>query len=191
MAVCDSEKRFGVRRFRHSHGTLVQPPDFSYDPLMPDPAPVPRPAVFLLLYSVLAVAVLYLVWFDLTPDAPIRGGGAAREQAIEMNSALGRSEANVRQLADGHPVALHLTPPAVPLDKQSAMRLAGFYYFIANGLYPARIYVGQDDRIVNDDRGLAGPPASRDWLISHGVRTTLECRVDEQQQLRSTAVPVR
>jgi hypothetical protein len=157
---------------------------------MSAPAPIPRPALFLLLYSALAVAVLYLLSFDLTPDAPIRGGGMAREQADAMNIALGRSEAAVRQLADGRPIALHLTAPAVPLDKQAALRLAGVYYFIVNGLYPDRIYVGEDDRVVNDDRGLAGPAAPRDWLASRGVRVTLEYWVDGRQ-LRSQAVPVQ
>ncbi len=138
---------------------------------MPKPLdyrPPPRPATTatqVVVLVALAAAVVQLLAVQLSPDAPARRGTAAA-----TGQAAGRAAvlAPVVRLAAGRNVELHFVEN--PPSPQTGMATTGIYYGLNYALWPARAYVGRDDR-VNDDQTLraadAVPPDA--WMAAHGV----------------------
>ena len=134
--------------------------------------PQQRPARswrLLLVGIAMLIAILQLLVYHLSPDAPMRTGGqrpAALERTQQMLTFNDRALATA---ANGRNVELHF--PTGPIRLANAVAFTETYFSGVYSLYPQRVWIGRDDAIINDHAELfaADVPAPVDWLARHNT----------------------
>ena len=114
--------------------------------------------------------MLYLLFFHLSPDAPMRAGGN-RPAGLEMSENLQtKTVAEMVRAADGKNIQLHLQLPEADWLSDAPF-FTTVYYRAAYKLYPQRVYVGSDDRVINfpSDLKSADQLPGTDWMRQHQV----------------------
>lgn len=101
---------------------------------------------------------------------------------------LAENDRLVRSAADGRNLALHLAG----IDSRDALGsrwISQFYFRAVFALYPHRVFIGRDDRVINNAEQLtaADIPAGDDWLQRENVPAVLWVDRSGQMQVR----PVR
>jgi hypothetical protein len=153
------------------------------------------PLLNVAIYSALLFGLLQVVYFDIDPESPLRGGGMGKQRNDQQSSVLEAISGDFAKAAGGRPFALHVSIPAKyiagdgKINTSAGNQLAGIYYYTANRIYPRRLYIGEDDRVVNYGRDLLGPPASVQWLQDHGVAGTIDIGLDSQRHLTFPVIP--
>jgi hypothetical protein len=170
----------------------VEPCSSCYDPGMTEsdrPRKRLSPLWNVAIYAALFFGIGQIVFFDIDPDSPLRGGGPGKQYNDQQSDALENISRDFAKTTAGRPFALHISIPAKDVVGDGKMnttagnQLAGIYYYTANRIYPRRLFIGEDDRIVNYGRDLLGPPASVQWLQDHDVAGTIDIGLDSKQRL--------
>jgi hypothetical protein len=118
----------------------------------------------LLAFAFLLTGVLYLMLFHLTQNAlssfTAQTGNPFSHTQEEIQSALVGQQNILLVLGD---------PPAAAVNDAKPFMRA--YYTAVYLHYPHRVFVGQDNRIVNFENDLLGADAlpSPDWMHTHQV----------------------
>ncbi len=134
----------------------------------------------LIAFASLLTAVLYSLLFASASDAPLRHIGQPPASLAAMQSRLDVTDNAIAKAADGHNVLMHflLSPQQ---QKNGGNFFSTLYFSSVYALYPKRVYLGNDQEIINNGQQLfaADQLPSDAWLIQHDVPATFSVLVDK------------
>lgn len=126
-----------------------------------------------LILAVLSLAVLYSLWFQLGPDeVPLKHVNHPPQGVITREQFLRLLATDLGNASKG--TNLELRIDASDAEKNANKDFFTVQYYSAvYDLYPARVFIGSDDHIVNNGDGLyaADQLPSIDWMRRHQVST--------------------
>ena len=125
-------------------------------------------------YASLLLAMLYLAYLNLATDAPIQQIAAGELHQSSLAQQLAGEDKSFLAVAQGGNLALHFEGFDVDNFRQGLL-MSEFYFRAVYTLYPKRVFVGRDDRVVNIAPDLSAADVLPDdlWLRQHGVRGVL------------------
>lgn len=134
-----------------------------------------------------AFAIAHLLFLNVSKDAPMFTWRQENSARLAQERLLHANDGLFRQAADGGNLALHFAG-FDPHDSTSARLVSQFYFRATYALYPRRVLVGSDDRIINNAEQLIETVERPDiaWLRSHDVRSVL--RVHPSGEIEVTPV---
>jgi hypothetical protein len=123
-----------------------------------------------LVYAVILTGILYLLIFHLSVDAPLRWNGHPPAARAEQHELLNKLNAVMDTVAGGKNVQYHVGDSSTdPIDHTPFFTTA--YFSAVYQQYPARVFIGEDNQIINNDVDLkkADHLPSEAWMREHHV----------------------
>jgi hypothetical protein len=131
-----------------------------------------NPVARVVLVATMLTAVLYLLFFNLGPGAPLRQNGVPPQSLAYVENVLADADSAMMSAAANGPGHLQLHFGGSAGDRAShSLRLTEMYFSGNYTLYPRRVVVGKDDRVINSQDELLPADVVPDdrWLKLHGV----------------------
>jgi hypothetical protein len=121
------------------------------------------------MYAAFLMAMLYLLFFHLSSDAPLRSGG---HRPVGLDSGENIQNAIVEEMkraARGKNLQVRFKLPEE--IRSRAFFFATLYYRASYEFLPRRVFVGNDDHVINFPGELmaADQPETADWLRQRDV----------------------
>jgi hypothetical protein len=137
------------------------------------PSRISIPAI--IAYAGIVVALLYLLGFQLSTDAPMYSRSIPPKALSSQTAIFNQIDSVVATAAAGQPVAYHVhASPAEWAEKYSSNFLTAFYSLVYTQ-YPNSVSVGDGSAIINfaADLHRADFVPTDAWLHDHGVATVV------------------
>lgn len=154
--------------------------------------PQPRSRISILLAIVLLGALGQPLILNLSTSAPLRASSNPAWPPRAQARHLARADDLFRRAADGHNLQLMVSASS-PLAINSADLLTRLYFRAVYAVFPQRVFVGRDDRVINGWAGLStiiGAKPSVAWMRAQRVKDILTLHVESDGELNFTVTPV-
>jgi len=129
-----------------------------------------------LLYACVLIALLQALYENVQSNAPLQQlrSGSSPQLAVEQR--LSGMDPLVATAADGGNLAMHFDG-FDPAEFHQGLLMSMLYFRAAYALYPHRVLVGPDGRVINSATDLAAASSTLpddNWLKRHDVRAVMD-----------------